>query len=192
MAREGYAHEDRLNKLLQAVDLCFLECLRDAVRLLRIEHIGPRSRNFEARNERIEKGAVVKRRRDQRCVERGPGECWQRKAQGHCWKGYSCSFRHDENYRAKSMSKFALPSESQVVEVHQEERVSEAGVHLGRCLDNRPEITSKVSARGHLVIFGIFLSVNFIEQNQDVNSVINVLLRTGRLNISPAKTEEEW
>ena len=36
LAREGYAHEDRLDKLPQAVDLCFLECLRDAVRLLRI------------------------------------------------------------------------------------------------------------------------------------------------------------
>ena len=40
-----------------------------------------------------------------------------------------------------------------MVEVHREERVSEAGVHLGSCLDNRAEITSKVSARGHLVIF---------------------------------------
>ena len=30
----------------------------------------PRSRNFEARNERIEKGAAVNNRRDQRSVER--------------------------------------------------------------------------------------------------------------------------
>ena len=54
-----------------------------------------RSRNFEARNERIEKRAVVKNRRDQRSVERGPGECWQRKAQGQCLKGNNCSFRND-------------------------------------------------------------------------------------------------
>ena len=39
LAREGYAHEDRLDKSRQAVDHCFLECLRDAVRLLRILHI---------------------------------------------------------------------------------------------------------------------------------------------------------
>ena len=40
------------------------------------------------------------------------------------------------------------------------------------------------------MIFGILLSVNFMKQNRDVNSVIFVLLR--RLKISPAKTEEEW
>ena len=56
-----------------------------------------RSRNVEARNQWIEKGAVVKNRRDQSGVERGPGECWQRKAQGQCSKGDHCSFRHDEN-----------------------------------------------------------------------------------------------
>ena len=56
-----------------------------------------KSRNFEARNERIEKETVVKHRRDQRFVERGPGECWQRKAQGQCSKGDNCSFQHDEN-----------------------------------------------------------------------------------------------
>ena len=53
------------------------------------------SQNIEARNERIEKGAVVKNRRDQRCVERGPGECWQQKEQGQCSKGNNFSFRND-------------------------------------------------------------------------------------------------
>ena len=49
-----------------------------------------RSRNFDARNERIETGAVVKNRRDQRGVERGPGECHERRAKGQCSKGDSC------------------------------------------------------------------------------------------------------
>ena len=36
-----------------------------------------RLRNFDARNERIETGAVVTNRRSQHGVERGPGECYQ-------------------------------------------------------------------------------------------------------------------
>ena len=39
---------------------------------------------FDARNERIETGAVVKNCRGQRGVERGPGECYQWKAKGKC------------------------------------------------------------------------------------------------------------
>ena len=35
LEHEDSAHEDRLNKLHQAMDLCFLEFLRDAVWLLR-------------------------------------------------------------------------------------------------------------------------------------------------------------
>ena len=88
------------------------------------------------------------------------------------------------------MPKSALPSEpltEKMVEVHREERVSDAGVHLGSCLDNRAEITSKVSARGHLVIFGILLSVNVIKQNQDVNSVTNVLFTHRQVEDQPSK-----
>ena len=42
-----------------------------------------------------------------------------------------------------------------------EKKVSEAEVHLGSLLDNRAESTSKVSARDHVVIIGIFPKVNF-------------------------------
>ena len=70
-----------------------------------------RSRNFNARNERIETGAVVKNRKDQRGVERGPGECFQWKAKGQCSKGDSCSVRHDENKGAKPTPTSAPPSE---------------------------------------------------------------------------------
>ena len=70
-----------------------------------------RLRNFYARNERIEIGAVVTNRRGQRGVERGPGECYQWKAKWQCSRGDSCSFRHDENKRAKSTPKSASSSE---------------------------------------------------------------------------------
>ena len=41
-----------------------------------------RLRNFDARNERIETGAVVTNRRGQRGKERGQGECYHWKAKG--------------------------------------------------------------------------------------------------------------
>ena len=53
-----------------------------------------RARNFEARNQRIETGAVVKDRRHKRGVARGLGECDQWKAKGDCSKGDNCSFCH--------------------------------------------------------------------------------------------------
>ena len=57
-----------------------------------------------------------------------------------------------------------------MVEARQEERVSEAEVHLGSLLDNHAEITSKASARDHLVIIGIFPNVISFKQNRDANS----------------------
>ena len=67
--------------------------------------------NFDARNEKIETGAVVTNRWGQRGVERGQGECYQWKAKGQCSRGDKCSFRHDEDKRAKPTPKTAPPSE---------------------------------------------------------------------------------
>ena len=52
------------------------------------EHIDQkiRARNVEARNERIETGAVVQDRRDKRGVARELRECYQWKAEGQCSK----------------------------------------------------------------------------------------------------------
>ena len=61
-----------------------------------------RSRNFDARNGRIETGAVVKNRRGRSSVERGSGECWQWQAKGERSEGNSCSFRHGESKRVKN------------------------------------------------------------------------------------------
>ena len=68
-------------------------------------------RNFAARNERIETGAVVTNRRGQRGVERGQGKCNQWKAKGQCSRGDKCIFWHDEDKRAKPTPKTAPPSE---------------------------------------------------------------------------------
>ena len=50
-----------------------------------------RSRNFEARNWRVESNILVKNQREQRHVQKGPGDCWQWKANGQCSKGDKCS-----------------------------------------------------------------------------------------------------
>ena len=68
-----------------------------------------RLRNFDARNERIETG--VTNRRCQRGVERGQGVRYQWKAKGQCSRGDKCSFRHDEEKRAKLTPQTAPPSE---------------------------------------------------------------------------------
>ena len=70
-----------------------------------------RLRNFDARNERIEKGAVVKNRKGMSGVEGGKGVCNQWTAKGQCSKGDQCSFRHDEDKRAKPTPKTAPLSE---------------------------------------------------------------------------------
>ena len=46
-----------------------------------------RLRNFDARNERIETGAVVTSRRVLSGIERGPGVCYHWKAKGQCVRG---------------------------------------------------------------------------------------------------------
>ena len=54
-----------------------------------------RLRNFDARIERIETGAVVASRRGSSGIEMGQGVCYQWKAKGQCSRGDQCSFRHD-------------------------------------------------------------------------------------------------
>ena len=80
-----------------------------------------RSRDLDARNWRIETGAVVKNRRGQSSVQRGLGECWQWQAKGQCLKGDNCSFRHDENKRVKK-TPMSTPSSEPLVEKRWEKR----------------------------------------------------------------------
>ena len=69
-----------------------------------------RIKNFEARNENYEKNAVVKNQGTKQREKRTGGECGQWKANGQCSKGYNCSFRHENNKRAKSTQPNPSPS----------------------------------------------------------------------------------
>ena len=74
-----------------------------------------RLRNFDARNEKIETGAVVTSRRGLSGMERGKGTCYQWKAKGWCVRGNQCSFRHESNdHTQKPEHKAATPSEPSV------------------------------------------------------------------------------
>ena len=70
-----------------------------------------RLRNFDARNERIETGAVVTRRKGLSGVETEQGVCYQWKATGQCSRADVCSFQHDRDDRGKPTPKTAPPSE---------------------------------------------------------------------------------
>ena len=72
-----------------------------------------RLRNFDARHEKIEPGAVVKSRGGSSGVEKGRSICHQWKEKGQCSKGDQCSFRHESNDRAKPTLKAEPPSEPQ-------------------------------------------------------------------------------
>ena len=61
-----------------------------------------RMKNFEASNGNFETSAVVKNHRMKQREQRSLRDCWQWKANGQCFKGDNCGFRHDMNKRAKS------------------------------------------------------------------------------------------
>ena len=72
-----------------------------------------RLRNFDARHERIETGAVVKNRKGLSGVQGGKGKCYGWKEKGCVRsKGDQGSFQHESNDRAKPTPKAAPPSES--------------------------------------------------------------------------------
>ena len=71
-----------------------------------------RIKNFEARSGNYERNAVVKNQETKQREQRTLGDCWQRKANGQCFKGDNCSFRHDINKRAKSTQPNRSPSSS--------------------------------------------------------------------------------
>ena len=60
-----------------------------------------RNKNCGARNRNYERNAVVKNQEVKQRERRSLGDCWQWKANGQCSKGDNCSFRHDDNKRAK-------------------------------------------------------------------------------------------
>ena len=60
-----------------------------------------RNKNFENRNKKFEKNAVVKNQGTKQRVQRILGDCGQWETNGQCVKGDNCSFRHDTNKRGK-------------------------------------------------------------------------------------------
>ena len=65
---------------------------------------------FEARNERIETGVLVKTGKEKNVsVERKQGDCYQWNAKGQCTKGDACSFRHDESKRGQMTLSSSCP-----------------------------------------------------------------------------------
>ena len=71
-----------------------------------------RIKNFEARNGNYETSAVVKSQGTKQREQRTLGDCWQRKANGQCYKGNNCSFRHDIIKRAKTTQPNPSPRSS--------------------------------------------------------------------------------
>ena len=69
-----------------------------------------RMKNFETRNGNFETSAVVKNQRVKQRGQRILGDCWQWEANGQSSKGDNCSFRHDDNKRAKMTQPNPSPS----------------------------------------------------------------------------------
>ena len=128
-----------------------------------------RLRNFDARNEKIETGAVVTSRRGSSIIERGKGICYQWKEKGQCSQGDRCSFRHEKCV---------------------EEKVSEAKVTIVPLFDNYADI-SKVFARDRLVNIGIVPSVNFTKQRRGAKPEIHVCSRITRLMNNQTKSQKK-
>ena len=99
-----------------------------------------RLRNFDARHERIESGAVVKNRKGVCGVEGGKGMCYQWKEKGQCSQGDRCSFRHEAHDRAQTRPPRLLSQPYHEIEVCRRREVSEAKVTMGPFFDNRADI----------------------------------------------------
>ena len=143
-----------------------------------------RLRNFDARHERIDTGAVVKSRRRLSGIERGKGICYQLTEKGQCSKGDQCSLRHESNDRAIPTPKTAPPSEPPTP---RGTSASKKRSHRGRGQSGKSNrqpcknFLKKVLALNHLVSIGILPNVISISQNRVVNSAQGANLRTGRL-----------
>ena len=92
-----------------------------------------RSRNFDARNEKIQTGAVVSSRRGLGGIERGNGICYQ-------WDAVSgTKVMNVQNRHQKPLH--PLSHQHQEVEVRREKGASEAGVRLASPIDSRAKIS---------------------------------------------------
>ena len=152
-----------------------------------------RSRDFDARNWRIETGALVKNLRSRSGVQTPLGECLQWKAKGQCLKGDRCSFRQDENKCVKTTPMSTRPLcrwLKMMGEKVREAGLREIAVHLRSYLDRRAGSTVKVNPQLYLAVFGIHLIAKDTNLSRGVNSAIRVRSRIGRLRNSQARSRK--
>ena len=71
-----------------------------------------RMKNYEARNGSYETSAVVKNQKVKQREQRSPGDYWNWTANGQFSNGDNCSFRHDQDIRAKSTQPNLSPRSS--------------------------------------------------------------------------------
>ena len=153
-----------------------------------IEH-DLRTRNFEARNGRIESNMLVKNQREQCRVLKGQGDCWQWKAIGQCPKetiAVSGTIRLSEpNLRP---SPLLLQN---IWKIQKKRKVPEAEARLGESIACHARTIWKVLARIPLVKSGIFQSVHSTNVRNAANSGISAHSHTAGLRNNLTKDLKE-
>ena len=134
---------------------------------------------------------MVKNQRAKQREQRSLGDCWQWKANGQCFKGDYCSFRHDINKRAKSTQ----PNPSPKYSTRQNERNASRTKSPQRqkpkweeFLDGPARITSKELAPIHSVKNGILQNGCSTCPKMGANLGIRALTHTARLTNSLARS----
>ena len=149
-----------------------------------------KTRNFEARNGRIDSNMLVKSQREQRRVHKRQGESWQCQNSGQCAKGDNCSSRHDDNKRSKPTTQ---PDPSPELSTTQDgknqpkRKVLEAEASLGTYFECHARIILKALARIPLVKSCILQSACSTSQKSDTTSGKSALFHTAELRNSLAK-----
>ena len=144
-----------------------------------------RTRNFKARNERIETGVLVKSYKGRKVsVERKMGECCQWKATGQCARGDSCSVGHGTNRGQRAQSCSLAPKAQTQTDGR---KPSKGSGHRGKKpileekAGKRVKKSSKESVRLRRVIIGILPYVKITSLYRDANSATTVFSDTLRL-----------
>ena len=135
-----------------------------------------RTRNFRARSEIVERGAVTKRPKGRKAVvERKVGECFQWKAIGQCSRGDSCSFSHEQASEADATrdkkNKRPLQHQKRMHRLTKsyppKVQATEERSLLEPEADFRAELSSKEIARTRHVVIGTLPSVLITSLKQD-------------------------
>ena len=144
-----------------------------------------RAQKFEARNGRIETRAPAK--------DRSKGMCYHLTAKRQCARGDACSFRHGEDKRGKSnptvVCCFKTADFKAMAKRHGKEKLSEAGVRLGKDLEDRAKTASEEKCTNPLCDSWHSPSVKITLRNRDANSV-KMRFDAQRLTISPTKNRK--